>query len=178
MRYGIEEEPQSRTAYTTATGSRVVGTGMWINTADPFLGASPYGLILDHLDHAVGIIEIKCLKVLKDISVADLLRSIEEKQVSSTVLSRQCFTVHEKTLILKESDTYFFQIQLQLLTTGLPFCDFVMHTPKGPPSIQRITPNVFFPDGLRKNISAFWHKVFIPEYFEMRVPRRLAPFIL
>ncbi|XP_065070738.1 uncharacterized protein LOC135695544 [Rhopilema esculentum] len=178
MEYGVEEEPQARRAYMMATGSNVVETGMWINTEVPFLGASPDGLILNNFGSAIGIVEIKCLKILKNISVSDLLTQIEKKQVSSTVLSRQCFGVHEKKLMLKEGHVYYYQIQLQLLTTGLSFCDFVLHTPNGPPSIQRITPNHAFQDSLRRNISAFWHKVFIPEYFEMRVPRGLPPFIV
>ena len=176
MEYGVEEEPQARRAYVMATGSNVVETGMWINTEVPFLGASPDGLILNNFGSAIGIVEIKCLKILKNISVSDLLTQIEKKQVSSTVLSRQCFGVHENKLMLKEGHVYYYQIQL--LTTGLSFCDFVLHTPNGPPSIQRITPNHAFQDSLRRKISAFWHKVFIPEYFEMRIPRGLPPFIV
>eukprot|EP00794_Sanderia_malayensis_P010597 gene10597-11718_t len=49
---------------------------------------------------------------------------------------------------------------------------------QGPPSIQRILPVRDFQDQLNTNLSAFWHKVFIPEYFEMRVPRRLSPFVI
>ena len=49
------------------------------------------------------------------------------------------------------------------------FCDFVLYSAEGPPSIQRI---------YRNKTSAFWHRVFFLEYFEMHVPRDLEPFIL
>ena len=178
IRYGIEEEPKARSAYVRATGNRVTETGLWVNGAFPYLGASPDGLILDEDSKATGIIEIKCLKVLKEMSVDELIEHIKQNKVSSTLLGRQCFTVVGESLILKECHMYYYQVQLQLLITELPFCDFILHSPKGPPSIQRIVPDTCIQHQIKKNLSVFWHKVFIPEYFEMRVPRRLQPFVL
>ena len=151
---------------------------MWVNGAFPYLGASPDGLILDLESNVTGLIEIKCLKILKETSVKDLLEQIRQGKVSSTLLGRQCFTVVGDHLVLRNSHMYYYQVQLQLLITELPFCDFVLHSPQGPPSIQRIMPDICFQNQLRENLSAFWHKVFIPEYFEMRVPRRLSPFVI
>ena len=80
MEYWVEEEPQARIAYMMATGSIVVETGMWINTEVPFLGASPDGLILNNSGSAIRISEIKCLEILKNISISDLLTQIEKNK--------------------------------------------------------------------------------------------------
>ena len=39
---------------------------LWVNKKYPHLGASPDGLIYDSQENLLGIIEVKCLKALKD----------------------------------------------------------------------------------------------------------------
>ena len=59
------------------------------------------------------------------------------------------------------------------MVTDDPYCDFVLHSKMGNPSIERID----LDDLLAKNIDfyarEFWERVYIPEYFLMRVPRNL-----
>ena len=147
---------------------------MWVNSLCPYLGASPDGLILNSACDIAGIIEIKCLKLLKEYSAEVLIEKIKLDKVSG----RQCFPVIDNKLLPKTSPMYFYLVQLQLLVLQLPFCDFVLHSPKGPPSVQRIPCDKQFQEKLRASLSFFWHKVFIPEYFEMCVPRRLHAFIV
>ena len=177
MKYGLSEEPNARKAYMDTADSTVVETGMWVNVDFLFLGASPDGLIIEN-NEAVGLLEIKCLKIMKDLTVLELIEKIEKHQLSTTLIGRQCFKLVDGKLILKVNHKFYYQTQLQMLVTGLPFCDFVLHTPKGPPSIQRIQQDIPFQMEMARNISVFWKKVFIPEYFEMRIPRGLTPFVL
>ena len=93
-------------------------------------------------------------------------------------LSRQCFRVSDDKLILKKSHMYYFQIQLQLLITGTEYCDFVLYCDKGPPSIERILPDLELQQRIVVSTRLFWEKVFIPEYFLMRIPRDLLPIVL
>ena len=122
MKYGIAEEANARFAYCEVSGNKISETGMWIDTRYPFLGASPDGLILNNTGEPVGVLEIKCLKLLKDISVSDLIEQIEEGKIMKAVWSRQCFEVKNRELLLKENHAYFYQIQLQMLVTGLSQC--------------------------------------------------------
>ena len=55
MLWGVEVEPQARSAYEGATGSLVVELGFAPHNAIPMAGASPDGLIGDD-----GLVEIKC----------------------------------------------------------------------------------------------------------------------
>ena len=175
MKYGLKEEPQARVKYIEATNNQVKETGMWVNNDYPFLGASPDGLILHDKD-VVGVLEIKCLQILKDCTVEDLInRSKTEKNPK---LSSQCFKIVDDKLILKKGSPYYYQIQLQMLVTGVKFCDFVLHSPKGPPSIERISEDVTLQDIIIKNTKVFWERALVPEYFEKRLPRNLPLMIL
>ena len=87
----------------------------------------------------IGLIEIKCLKILKETSVGDLVKEKNGGEIPSYVLNNQCFTFDGNNLKLRESHIYYYQVQLHMLVTDLNFCDFVLHSPKGSPSIQRIT---------------------------------------
>ena len=80
MLYGIQEEGNARKLYISGND---VETGMWVNDSYPFLASSPDGIILDSDKVPVGNLEIKCLKVMKEISVDDLIKNIEENKICS-----------------------------------------------------------------------------------------------
>lgn len=177
MKYGISEEPKAREAYTKVTGNRVKTTGLWVNKKFSFLAASPDGLATEKNGKTV-LLEIKCLKLLREMSVTDLVQQCSSGDIASEILNRQCFKITDGKLILQESHVYYYQVQLLLLVTDLDFCDFVLHSPKGPPSVQRIPRDENLMNRLKNSLSAFWHKVLAPEIFEMRVPRNRYPFLL
>lgn len=178
IEYGIETEATARDAYKAVTGNCISESGIWVCNRFPYLGASPDGLIKDANAKIVGVIEIKCLKIFKEKSIQEVVEERKQKTLSSTLYNRQCFKIEDDKLLLRESHPYYFQIQLQLLVTGCQFCDFVLYSAKGPPSIQRINENKTFQGNMEQALSAFWHRVLIPDFFEMRVPRELKPFIL
>ena len=174
MQFGIAEEPKAREAYAQATGNQVKETGLWVNKKFPYLAASPDGLFTS----SNGKIEIKCLKIVREKSVEDLVKQHQDGKLPSKVLNQQCFTISNGQLKLRKSHSYYYQVQLQLLVTDLDFCDFVLHSPKGRPSVERISRDGPLLNLLQHSLSAFWHKVLSPEIFEMRVPRHLPPFVL
>ena len=93
-------------------------------------------------------------------------------------MKRQCFVVENKKLVLKRTNSYFYQIQLQLLVTEAKFCGFVLYSAKGPVSIERIYLDSKLQTGIIESTQSFWEKVFIPEYFLMRVTRDLLPVVI
>ena len=173
MLYGIKEEPKARTSYNKVTGSVVQESGLWVNVIYPWLGASPDGLILN-LENVIGLIEIKCLKIFRTRTVEAVVDQHNKKLLK---ISGQCFKIENRKIVLKKSHDYYYQVQHQLLVTGLKFCDFVLHTPLGKPSIERIYPDEKLQEDIKNYTLAFWEKVMIPEYFIMRVPRNLLPLV-
>ena len=87
----------------------------WLSKKYPPLGTSPHGLIWEN-NNLVGIVEVKCLKILKGHTIQEFINSIENGKISDQV-KRQCFHVNGRNLVLKKSHSYYFQVQLQLLIT-------------------------------------------------------------
>ena len=167
MRYGISEEPNAIACYSKVTGIEVVRSGLWVRREFMFLGASPDGLILDSFGRLRGIVEVKCLKALRTQTV--------KGWIASGIPSNACVKLIEGKLELKRGHSYFFQVHLQLLMTQAHYCDFVLHSKIGPPNIERIYSNVAVQKRIVSGVHAFWYRVFLPEYFLMRVPRELLP---
>ena len=89
MQYGIAEEPKAREAYAQATGNEVKEKGLWVNKKFPYLAASPDGLFTS----SNGKIEIKCLKIVREKSVEDLMKRHQDGKLPSKVFKQQCFTL-------------------------------------------------------------------------------------
>ena len=150
-------------------------SGLWINKKYLHLAASPNGLVFGGNDNnLLSIAEFKCLNILTLHSVNDIING----DCQSAEVKRQCFVVEDKKLVLKRRDSYFYQIQLQLLVTEVRFCNFVLYSAKGPVSIERIYPDSKLQTRIVERTRLFWQKVFIPEYFLMRVPRDLLPIVI
>ena len=93
-------------------------------------------------------------------------------------MKRQCFAVEGKKLVLKRTHSCFYPTELQLLVTEARFCDFVLYSAKGPASIERIYPDSKLQTRIVESNQSFWGKVFISEYFLMRMPRDLLPVVI
>ena len=174
MQYGISEEPVAVSKYEKVNRCVVKRSGIWINIKYLHLGASPDGLIYDNNNKLSGIIEIKCLKILRKRTVDELVKCVENGELKD-VMKHQCFVVTDGTLILRKTHAYYFQVQLQLLITEAEFCDFVLHSGIGNPSMERIYRDIELQERIIVNTKLFWKNLMIPEYFLMRVPRELMP---
>lgn len=75
---------------------------------------------------------------------------------------------------LKRTHQYYFQIQMQMAICDVPICDFVIWSPKGI-LIERIVRDSAFWDDLWPKLTNFHHQVLLPDYIEMRIPRKLMP---
>lgn len=174
MLYGIKEEPNARKIYSEFKGNKIKESGIWVNKNYPWLGASPDGLIINEQNIVIGIIEIKCLKMLRERTVHELIDQYNSKKLK---IGNQCFKIEDNKISLKKSHQYYYQVQQQLLVTGLGFCDFVLHSPVGQPFIERVFPDQEIQNNIKKNTLLFWENVLIPEYFLMKIPRNLLPHV-
>ena len=165
MLYGVQKEPAARVAYRKLTGYEVVETGLWVNSKYPHLGASPDGLVVDENSGAVaGIMEAKCLKILRNKLVEELIAECH-KGSASDILKNQCFSLRCGKLCLKKCHTYYYQVQLQLLITEKHFCDLVLHTPKGPPAVECIWPEPQLQEEIVNNTKVIGRKFLFPSTF-------------
>ena len=99
------------------------GSGFWVNKDFPHLGASPDGLIFDT------IVEIKCLKSLKEQSFVEWMKQ--------GIPRNACVSITRKKLVLKRSHPYYYQVQLKLFLTEAKCYYFIHHSGVSEPRIER-----------------------------------------
>lgn len=176
MHYGRVNEDIARQKYEDFTSKKfsyeVKSSGLWVNSKYPGLGASPDGLISDPLKNTTGVLEIKCPKILEKYNPTDL-HFLTPQQRNSFC----CTLLSQTSMKLKRSHPYYYQIQTQMAITERLWCDFVIWTPKGF-HVEKIYYDGNFIEPALKHVSAFHQNILAPEYFEMRIPRRLIPFDL
>ena len=65
-------------------------------------------------------------------------------------------------------------LSMQLAVAGLRWCDFVVWTSVGSPSVVRVYFNQEFWVPVEKKLLTFYQDVYSPEYFGMRLPRDIV----
>ena len=153
-RHGCAHERDAVDAYVAHMKSKhdghtVEGCGFSIHPQFPFLGASPDGQILCP-ECGPGILEVKCPHCLTSLS--------EGEQRADSCLESQ-----EDKFQLKKNHSYYYQVQLQLATTGTPYCDFVVWLSQENMHIERVVPdNAFFLTNVIK-AEVFFKSCILPE---------------
>lgn len=110
MRRGLQLEPKAIEEYCMVRDVNHYPCGFVIHPDAPWLGTSPDGLIYDPKAEPVfGLLEVKCPNVKSYVDCSYL-------------------RVRDGVLQLKNTHAYYWQVQGQLLITGLKWCDFVVYT--------------------------------------------------
>ncbi|XP_034075609.1 uncharacterized protein LOC117548421 [Gymnodraco acuticeps] len=108
MKRGLALEPVAIQEYCRIKNTNYWPCGFVIHPDAPWLGSSPDGLVFDPTESPpFGLVEIKCPNV--------------KSYVDCSYLKMQ-----SGTLKLKQSHSYYWQVQGQLLLTGMEWCDFVI----------------------------------------------------
>ena len=115
--YGIASEPKAKELYRGKYPSRHVhNAGRMLEPELPFLGATPDAIICD--DGKTGLLEIKCPFGSRDITIEEAASTIKDF----------CVINNGQDIKLSKSHNCYYQIQGQLLLSGLDFCNFVLYT--------------------------------------------------
>ena len=86
-----------------------------------FLGASPDGLLEDHLENPSGVIEIKCPYSPANLSV---------REPCAVIQAYYCYIDDDDCIKLNEKHAHYFQIQGTMGITNTQYCDLIVWTPK------------------------------------------------
>lgn len=150
--WGITHEDDARAEYESATGRRVVLSGLWVSETG-LLGASPDGLLFaDEKEEREfspsGIIEIKCPYTFRDLNIR--LEAARGNEIPPYLT---------RDLKLRQTTDYYQQIQGQLHLTGARFCDFIVWTPHGH-IVDRVDLDEDWALHCVPKLEAFWKHVF------------------
>ncbi len=161
-RYGIEMEPVAIEAYVQHQHNHglpdlvVTASGFHVSSSHTFLGATPDGSVYDphYTAEPFGFLEVKCPFSAKDVEPYE---ACTKPNFFSTV------NKDTNTIELKESHSYYCQVQGQMEVGKRQWCDFVIYTQKGI-SVQRITFNErFWTDKLLPKLERFYNNCLLPE---------------
>ena len=102
--------------------------GLYIDYEDPFLGASPDGIVQCSCC-GKGMVEVKCPYCHKDLPEDDT--------------STFCMVKQKGTWSLKRDHMYYYQVQLQLHVCDVTYADFVVWT-ENTTVVERLHENTVF----------------------------------
>ena len=122
--YGITTEEKARQAcitYQRRTDNpdwNVDKFGLFVSLIDPWLAASPDGIIYDPRNpECIGIVEIKCPYKMREKTLAEACQ-----------MATFCLEDNKNKLALKRRHDYYYQIQCQLYCVDCNWCDVVVKT--------------------------------------------------
>lgn len=142
--YGKNHEKKAIQKYINKTGNHVHDCGFVINWKFPFMGASPDSKVCE--DGATGILEVKCPYSARDITV---------REACSNPSFYMDFDNDTQVYRLKPEHNYYYQVQGQLMVTGVEYCDFVVFTKKDI-VVKRIFPDLDFIKSMLDDLSRFY----------------------
>lgn len=141
--YGTANEPRAKQLYQETYPNRHVhDAGLMLQPELQFLGATPDAIICD--DGETGLLEIKCPFGARDKTVTEAASTIKDFYV---VNNGQDIKVSKK-------HNCYYQMQGQLLLSGLDFCDFVLYTRKDLYT-ERVYRDVKFINAMISKLHAF-----------------------
>lgn len=116
--YGSQNEALAKQKYLANFPERHLHScGLLLQPNLPFLGATPDGIACDGSGGS-GLLEIKCPYAARDMMVAEAVEKC-----------KNFYIVKEgDTLTVSKTHHCYYQIQGQLLLSGLEYCDFVLYT--------------------------------------------------
>nr|XP_055076863.1 uncharacterized protein LOC129456058 [Misgurnus anguillicaudatus] len=149
MRRGSEMEFQAAKEYAQRNNVNYSPCGLVVHPQAPWLGASPDGLVYDpSVTPAYGLFKIKCPNAKSYIDCKYLH------------MSNGAFK-------LKKSHAYFWQIQGQLLITGLQWCDLFVWAEEDS-FVQRLYSDKEVQETIRQKCDHFYFSIYMPKYLSMR----------
>lgn len=124
--------------------------GLFIDTDNFFVGASPDGIISCDCCGR-GVLEVKCPLCVKDTSILD-----------AAAKNDFCLGTTNSTVSLKKGHKYYYQVQAQIFVTNANFCDFIIWTPNEI-FIERILPDHHFWQSNLARVRTFYIHGVLPE---------------
>lgn len=153
VEYGIGMEDFASEKYSQAHGVRVIKCGLVVHQKQPWLCASPDGLVF-HCNKIKKLLEIKCPYTCKD----NLLIDEENGNIRVPYLLYD----DENNIKLKQNHCYYTQCQIQMYCTGLDECDLFVCTKQDCITVSVRRDNLFL-EKLVKQMEFFYFNYYLPE---------------
>ena len=149
MRRGAEMEPEVAAEYSQLMNVNFSPCGLVIHLSTPWLASSPDGIVFDPNEYPqFGLVEFKCPNVHNFVDCKYLKMEVGSPQ-------------------LKKSHSYYWQVQGQLLITGMQWCDFVVWAQEDY-VVQRIYVEPEVQSAIREKADHFFFYYSMPSYLRLK----------
>ena len=156
--YGRKHEKDAISSYigyheSKGTNVEVTKCGLIVDASEPWLAASPDGIVLDPTmsEHNRGCLEVKCPFVCEKMTILEASRQV----------AAFCLVENSGKMYLSESHGYYYQIQTQMHVTNLKWCDFVIWHPQEV-FVQRIWYDTTFMKAAISKAKTYYFEKFLP----------------
>lgn len=173
LKWGMKCEAVARKSYkclleSQHKGVEVLQTGLHVCCSEPFLRASPDGIVSCSCHGERRILEIKCPWSARDL---DPVEAIETGVITYIGSENNAYT-------LKPGDSrgYYEQVQGTMAITGIRKCDFVMWTTRGMLKFEVTYDRVFWESVAKPQLTQFFHNCVVTEILTERVWHALPLF--
>lgn len=155
VKYGRNNEAAALESYKSLaaqhhTNVRFSEVGLVVSREEPYFGATP-----DHLVECEccgkGTVEVKCPYTVRETCLRDLLSQTKSHIVEA-----------DGSLVLKEDDEYFYQVQGQMFACNVEYADFVLWK-EGEINVERVRRNNTFLENALKKARTFFYNVILLE---------------
>ncbi|KAK5643017.1 hypothetical protein RI129_009184 [Pyrocoelia pectoralis] len=153
--YGNKFEPVARSTLEKIINQKIEPCGLFIDEEQPFLAASPDGLIGDR-----GLLEIKCPYSARDMTPEE---GIKQRKI----------TFWDKNGVINIKHKWYYQIQGQLHVTRRIYCVFCVWTPHGVKTETIFADDSFWSIEMETHLVSFYKKCLLPEIVDPRVARNM-----
>jgi len=159
IKYGREMEEIARKEVAAKLKKEIKKCGLFIDRENPFLGASPDGIIDED-----GLIEIKCPLSAENLTAEEAIKTVSNL---TTIFDKK----DENKM--RCTHKYFYQIQGQLNITRRDYCLFVLWTPKSIKKIYVQRDNDFWKNRMLPILTRFYYECMLPEILDSRHNRHM-----
>ncbi|XP_071652583.1 uncharacterized protein [Temnothorax longispinosus] len=160
MKYGRDREEDARKELAAKLKKQIKPCGLFIDGENPFLGASPDGLIDED-----GLVEIKCPKSAENLTA--------EEAIETSASLRNIFDKNNRDNMNK-NHRFFYQVQGQLNITQREYCIFAVWTPKSMKIVRVNRDNAFWETNMLPLLKRFYHDSMLPEILDSRHKRNMS----
>ncbi|XP_067216539.1 uncharacterized protein [Linepithema humile] len=159
IKYGRDNEEVAKKELALQLNKEVIPCGLFIDTENPCLGASPDGLIDGN-----GLVEIKCPLSAENLTV--------EKAIE-TLPSLKAIFDKKNPQKMNQNHRYYYQIQGQLNITQREYCIFAVWTPKSMKILRIDVDNIFWKNQMLPFLTRFYNECMLPEILDSRHNRHM-----
>ncbi|XP_072750547.1 uncharacterized protein [Anoplolepis gracilipes] len=159
MKYGCDREEVCRKELATKLNKKIKPCGLFIDYENPFLGASPDGLIDED-----GLVEIKCPLSAENLTADEAVKKLP---LLKGILDRKN---NDK---MNQNHRFFYQVQWQLNITQRNYCIFALWTPKSLKTVVVNRDNDFWENKMLPFLTRFYYDCMLPEILDSHHNRHM-----